>query len=254
MQDQFNPYQAPLSAAMHPRAEEWLRTSDASLQKVAAGLGLIYMGLVVLLATIVIGGVIGGIMGARGELARAAPPQEFGMIALAIGGGALLGYVLNLIGTLRCMATPEESGAKGLINATAALMVVSLLMILFNFFAESPIVGVVQRLVSLIGGVTFVIYLRRLAEFIGSERLARKARTILILLAVGVVLLVVIIAALVVAFAEFPVHGGGGPPSLAIAAGVASLVLLIGGLITFVMYANLINAMRKVIQQGREYD
>ncbi len=54
MQDQFNPYAAPTTVTMHPRAAEWLRTQDPSLLKVGRGLGNIYLGIVIAILAVIL--------------------------------------------------------------------------------------------------------------------------------------------------------------------------------------------------------
>jgi hypothetical protein len=260
MEDQFNPYAAPTATTMHPRAAEWLRsTSDPSLQKVARGLGLIYASIVLILLCAILAAVLGPVfagVGGRNAMRAAQagqpidPAQAFsgvGIFLILCGLGIITGYIMSLVGSLMCLATPEETGAKGLITTSVAVMVIALVLNIATYAiddarAENAIDGL-SKILSVVGGITFILFLKKLAEFIGAHHLATRAKSILIALAVGVLLMILSIALI---FSAGPRAGGGGVA----VAGLIMLVVLIGGLVVFVMYANLINNLRKAIQSG----
>jgi hypothetical protein len=252
MADQFNPYAAPAASSIHPRAAEWLHsTNDPSLQKVARGLGLIYTSILVLVSTFILvfvgSMVVGGL--AIGGGGRPNPREMQGGLQIVMVLyilGLLLGYGLNLVGTFMCLATPEETGAKGMITTSVIITVVSLVLTIVNFIVNNNAVAGVAGILSVIGGICFILFLKRLAGFIGALHLEQRARSILIALAVGVGFLILLLVLMVGMEPNAPRAGGG------ILAGIAitSLVLTIGGLVVFVMYANLINNLRKAIQAG----
>jgi len=249
MQEEFNPYAAPASTAMHPRAAEWLRsTDDPSLQKVAQGLGLIYLSIVILVGSVILMFVLGLVLtAAEGP---AAPRGALGgvPIVVVLGGLAMIvGYLLSLVGSFMCLATPAETGAKGLITASVVLMVLSLVLNIANFFARSRGTEGLTNLFSVIGGICFIIFLRRLALFIGATHLAERARNILIALVAGVAIIILMVILAIAGGLNAARGGGGGLVAIAFFLGV---VLVIGGLVVFVMYANLINNLRKAIQSG----
>ncbi len=249
MQDQFNPYAAPATVAMHPRAAEWLQSpQDPSLQRVATGLGLIYLSILIILLTAILTVVLSVIFvqGAGQRMVQGggagvvvAEARTFGMIGLMAGIAFIIGYLLSIIGTFMCLATPEESGAKGWITASATLMVMSIVMQIALFVIRDTdtirVVRSVQPLVGLVGGICFLVFLKRLAQFIGSERLTRRAQRILTLLAVGFAITVIAVAL---------VMAGNLMASLLL------IVVVIGGLIVFVMYANLLVSLKNAIRSG----
>jgi hypothetical protein len=249
MQDQFNPYAAPATVAMHPRAAEWLQTpQDPSLQKVATGLGFIYLSILIILLTAILFFVVTMVWagGAGQRVAQGGNPQvvvaearTLGMIGLAAGLAMIVGYVLNVVGTFMCLATPAESGAKGWITASATLMVMSILMQISAFFIRdretARVVSGIQPLMTIAGGICFLVFLKRLAQFIGSERLTRRAQKILTLLVVGFAMTVIMVALIVTGN---------------LWAALLVLVLLIGGLIVFAMYANLLVSLKNAIRGG----
>jgi hypothetical protein len=249
MQDQFNPYAAPATVAMHPRAAEWLQSpQDPSLQRVATGLGLIYLSILIILLTAILTMVLTVVLAqgagqrmAQGGGARVvvAEARTFGTIGLMAGIAFIIGYLLSVIGTFMCLATPAESGAKGWITASATLMVMSIVMQIALFAIRDPdtirVVSSVQPLVGLVGGICFLVFLKRLAQFIGSDRLTRRAQRILTLLATGFALTVIMVALIVTG---------------SLWAALLVIVLLIGGLIVFAMYANLLVSLKNAIRSG----
>jgi hypothetical protein len=250
MQDEFNPYAAPASTAMHPRAAEWLHsTDDPSLQKVAQGLGLIYLSIIVILASLILMFFL-GIAFAAAEAPAAAQRGATGGVPVVVmlgGLGIIVGYILSLVGSFMCLATPAETGAKGLITVSVVMMVLSLVLNVGNFFVENRGTESLASLFSVIGGICFIIFLKRLAQFIGATHLAQRAKNILIALVVGVALMILMLVLALGGGMNIARGGGGG--GLAITAFLA-ILLMIGGLVVFVMYANLINNLRKAIQSG----
>jgi hypothetical protein len=231
MQEEFNPYAAPASAAMHPRAAEWLRsTDDPSLQKVAQGLGLIYSGTVTVIAAIILGAIMAVVAGmAAGGGA---------MMIVVIAALALLAAVIMIIvGTLMCLATPEETGAKGLIIASVALYAVGICLSILGSLTTNEVAQSAGTLASLGGNIAFLLFLKQLSQFIGATQLAERAKLLLILLGItiGLQLILVVVALAGVA-----------------AVGVLALPIAVIGLVSLFMYLGLLNRLRKAIQSGGE--
>ena len=235
-----------------PARAEWLRsTDDPSLQKVARGLGLIYTSIVIILLSAILLGVLEGVMNAMGaqgarRAIQAGEPVDvrqigggMAIVLIICGLGLIVGYILSLVGSVMCLATPEETGAKRLITTAVVLMIIALAMRLVNYAMNNAAIEGVANLFSVIGGITFIVFLKKLAEFVGADHLARRAQNILVALVIGVALLVLSVAIVVME-----------DQAAIVVAGFIGLVLIIGGLIVFVMYANLINNLRKAIQSG----
>ena len=101
-----------------------------------------------------------------------------------------------------------------------------------------PVVNVFLSMSGIAGTVLFILFMRKLSQYIGRIDLAARARNVLIALALLFPL------AAVVAFVMIGAAFAG-----AIAVGLIGLVPMLCALIVFVMYANLINALRKALGQ-----
>jgi hypothetical protein len=232
MQEEFNPYAAPTTSTMHPRAAQWLRsTDDPSLQKVAQGLGLIYNGTVTIIGAIILGifllFVAATVAGAGGAMMM--------MVILALV--LLAAFIMIIVGTLMCLATPEETGAKGLIVASVALYAVGFCLSLVGAFTESQLAQSAGTLASLGGNITFLLFLKQLSQFIGATELVERAKLLLILLGATIGLQLI---SLVVALAGTA------------AIGILALAVIVIGLISLILYLRLLNSLRQAIQSGGE--
>jgi hypothetical protein len=232
MQEEFNPYAAPTTSAMHPRAAQWLRsTDDPSLQKVAQGLGLIYNGTVTIIAAIILGIVL---LFVAASVAGPGGAMIMGVImALAL----LAAFIMIIVGTLMCLATPEESGAKGLIVASVALYAVGFCLSLVGQFAENQLAQGAGTLASIGGNIAFLLFLKQLSQFIGATELAERAKLLLILLVVTIGLQLISVVAVLAGAA---------------AIGILALVAIVIGLVSLVLYLRLLNGLRQAIQSGGE--
>jgi hypothetical protein len=230
MQDEFNPYASPATSTMHPRAAEWLRsTDDPSLQKVAQGLGLIYNGTVTMIVVIIAGIFLALLMGFAAGGGGA-------MMIIVIAALALLAaLIMIIVGTLMCLATPEETGAKGLIVASVALYAVGILLSIVGALTRSELAQNAGGLASLGGNITFLLFLKQLSQFIGAIQLVERAKLLLILLGVTIGLQLI---SFVVALA--------GVGAIALLA----LAVIVIGLVSLFLYLGLLNNLRQAIQSG----
>ncbi len=153
---------------------------------------------------------------------------------LIAGIAVLVGYVMIIVGTVQCLATPEETGARGMIVASVIMTVMAFVLGVAGAFMrdENEVVEMVSNLLSLGSTITFLLFLKRLAEFIGAASLAARAKTLLILMGTtfGLGLLLG-----VVAYMAAP---------LAVLIGLALLVI---ALIAFFMYLRLLRDMKLAI-------
>jgi hypothetical protein len=240
---------------MHPAAAEWLGSPSRSLTAVANGLGTIYVGLTLVMLSAVGGSILMWVVGAaRADISL------IRILALLVPVGIIVGAVLNVVGTLMCLATPPETGAQGMIYASAAAMGINLLLTFVQFAVALPgEVALVQWILGIVSGITFLVFLRQMGLFIGRRDLADRARSIIVAcvilfgVLVGAIVLIILSAGIefVQAIAAGqnpggPVNGGAG---LAIG-GFAIVGVIIAGLIIFVRYTNLLAALRKAILAG----
>jgi hypothetical protein len=226
MQDDFNPYAAPTSSTMHPRAAEWLRSTDPSLQTVANGLGRICNGIILIIASLILGFILALVVGA------AVGPRAAMLVGMIVIVFALIGLAMVVIGTLMCLATPAETGARGLIIASVILEVTGFAMLVIDYFVPNIAIDTIGTLALLAGHITFLLFLKQLSEFIGAVPLAERAKLLLVLVAVTIGLR---LALLFVA------------PALVLLLALAMLVI---ELISLFMYLRLLEGLRKAIQSG----
>ena len=166
---------------------------------------------------------------------------------------------MKLIGSLRCLATPAETGARGLIVVSVVTEVLSVLLFLglemglawqlAQPLASTAAIRFVQPLLGITALVTFILFLRKLALFLGRPDLVRHAVDLLILtgLLIGIYLAVDVVLPIVLwnnAAPGLPRAGLGPMAELIFVAGVTMLVLLC---VALIKYVNLLGAMRSAI-------
>ena len=135
------------------------------------------------------------------------------------------------IGPLLCLAVPPETNAKGLIVASVIFQLINTVMVVVSMFSIFPMMQGIGQLFGFISAVLFVLFMRRLALFVGRQDLADRARNILILGAITVVVSMLGLFSLIV-------------PAM----GMLFLGVGILGIIMFVMYANLVNYLRLALK------
>lgn len=234
MEDPQNPYASPHSDASPPAEGLGDILSAPGLQRTATGLGFVYYGIMIMLVMILV------MMGVMVFLLSAQDPRQ-GMATLQsplfiiAGVGAILGTLLMFIGQVLCLAVPPQSGARGLIVGTVILQVIGFVISLaWGYVGNMPAEkGKPGNLLGMIAAILFILFLRKVSKYIERPDLAARAGNIL-----GIIL----------AIAGLLVMGG----ILMVArAAFAPLFMAVGGLlmlVVFVMYVNLLNALRKALR------
>ncbi len=172
MYDPINPYASP-TAPLDPVAVQWLGTPSPSLRRVANGLGLIFTANLITLAE-----VLGGI--AFLLLVRVDPATLETFSALT-SAASLAALVLGIVGCLFCLATPAESGARGLIYTSVGATLLALLIHFAVWLrAMPPATGTLESILNVVAIITFLLFLSSLAKFIGRWDLSKRAVSILI--------------------------------------------------------------------------
>jgi hypothetical protein len=241
MDNQENPYASPHTDPQLPMGTEGSPLASPGLQRTATGLGLIYYGILLLLLGIVIGmiaGIVVAVNGLKGNIVL------FPLVLA--GGGAFLGSLMMFIGQIVCLAVPPESGARGLIIGTVVLHAAGFVISFAAGFssaqaqaqagpgAASQVNGGAGNLLGFIAAILFILFLRKVSQYIDRPDLASRASNILRLMLV-IVALFVMAGILVAAKAAFA-------PLFMFVGAVAALVM-------FVMYVNLINSLRKALRE-----
>ncbi|QDU54513.1 hypothetical protein [Aeoliella mucimassa] len=229
MSDDLNPFASPEgfdNAGFDPASQDdaWTRENPAAMRKVRTGLTLVYFGICGMVLS-VLAMALGGI---AGILAIMYP----GIVVLVISTIAVF------VGECFCMAAPAESGARFLAQITVGIQVLNFVMSFVVEQIDLPFqveVGLnwILGLANLAATICFVLFLRTMALYIARPDIAKQAMMSLV---VGVVsgVCFIVIAVLSVALQMEPL-------------GTLFIPVLIGFLVSFVMFANSVNNLRKAI-------
>ena len=215
-----NPYAAPLSD-ISPGGGEWLQSDSLELTNTKRGLFIVYIGIVLVLL-----GLIG---------ATVLSALELNSLQYIPGGIMALGVLLNTIGPFFCLSVPSATGAKGLIFGSVACQLLNIAVVVTALTGIMPAIKSINSVFGGLAAILFILFMRRLAVFIGRGDLASEAtRT---LLAAAIVVLLVVVSTIMFSIAS---------PFGVVLMFAAGLTALVG----FVMYANLLNALRKALTPG----
>ena len=248
-----------------------------ALRKVSTGFKLVYYGLVIVVLAVIVG-IVGGIAlaagaaaaGGAGGAGQGAAPAVGGLMALllVVGGLAIIGSIVGLVGRFNCLAIPDEAGsAKPMIVTSVVLEVIALLISVVNT-ADSAggnflpaqlkmVTGGLSTVFSIVAAILFLLFTRSAAEYVRRPRLADKAMSVLWLWVACVGCYAV---GLGVVFAGGAAGGwggggaggapggaGGAQPGAAIGGACVGAILMLAalvlGLIALVRYARLLNEM-----------
>lgn len=233
------------SGGVNPeRMGRGVRMSEANqlaFEKVARGLGLIYTGLILVVLAFIGAMVAGGIIAAQVVQVGAAPaPGQLPALSplatillLVVSLLAIVGGIMDIVGKVFCLAIPDKTQATTVIQVSVACTLIGLVLNIVSQVTGNQVLSQISSLLSLVAAVVFMIFLIRLGRSLGRFDLADKAKTIL----TGSFVLV---AAILVAFV-----GAALQAIPAAFAGILVFVTMIGLLILFVMYVNLISAMKQ---------
>ena len=156
MSDSINPYASPQVESQAQVAQLPGDVSPSALRPTGIGLALVFYGLVIVMVSMLLMGCLGPIAG--------------------IGGS--IGGIPMLIGPLFCLTVPKQSGARWLIIGSVFfefLMVAPAFFVLV--FTESSAALVLTNMAGLfwlISFIFFVLFLRRVAQFLGDDDVARR--------------------------------------------------------------------------------
>jgi len=240
MSNQLNPFASPQSAP-EPGYANWATSHPAALGRVKMGLTLVYGSICALI------------------LVSLAMPFAFmtlrigrggESIALLLGAAFLLLTLVMFAGMILCVAVPPESGAKTFAIAAVVFQAIA--------YTTSALVGIpavagfqllplslggilvmIGNLTTAISLVCFVLFMRRLALFIVRYDVAGRATRVLVV--GGIVLLLIAVGT------AMNMLNSALPAELAQVPGLLVTIGGIGGLVTFIMYANTVTYLRKAI-------
>ena len=244
---EINPYQTPLeteSAVIPPGAINY-----AELKTTRVGLYLTYYGIVAMMLF----GILAPIMAIAG--ASFGQPFVVGLLMMAVGGGMILAAFGTFAGQVCCVTVPEASGAKSMSLATIALQVAGFLTTMGagiwvgvsaaqgnmpapNAMGVHTVIQILGTVIGMASFGTFVVFLKRLNEYIGEETHASKASGILRWV-VGLMIAYTVITLVSAALTQAATinNAGIGPQGISI---IATVIVMILMMIVFIQYANLI--------------
>ena len=233
MNEPVNPYASPQADITQVPLAQGTLADLPGLRTTGIGLSLVYYGIIIILLA-----AIG--MFVRLFLFRGALLAGFITFTLIVGIAVLVGSLTMFAGQIACLAVPSQTGAKAYVLTAVVLQIASITQsflpmveqVVPNLKLPQPVTILLNSL-GVISVVFFVLFMWRLSKFLRRRDLASKARNVLIL---GGVLAGIGVAMVVRSRIE--------PNEPLILLGV---VLFLGGLSCFLMYANLINALRKVL-------
>jgi hypothetical protein len=152
------------------------RTDDPRLKQVRTGITLVFFGLVVVLLA-AIGGLI--LFWALQD------PRVFLPTLIT----AIVAAIIGLAGKLLCLSVPPSVGASAIIYTSAGIEVATVILQAARFFvALPPSLAPIAVMAGIVAYVLFVVFLKRLADYIGRPDLAKLAEHVLSTGAFGIVL------------------------------------------------------------------
>lgn len=199
--------------------------SEQTLQRVATGLNLVYWGIGIVLVSVICTIVVSIVL--QGSL-------EAALILIGICSfGVVLGIVVGFIGRVLCLAVPVQTRAQGLIYGAVAFDLLALGAHIAEVFLEAELLDFAGNLCSLVAVILFVLFLKRVSEFVGRFDLADQAKT---LLGMGCAVFVVAVLGGVMAIAA---------PMVMVLIGLIIIVVAVAMLI---LYLRLLPDLRRAIQ------
>ena len=221
-----NPY-APTTIAGESYDPVQAFGSPDALKRVATGLNLVYWSIAIILLSVFGGIVLVAVGGATGNAFGL-----FGSVGLMLAG-ILLGVIVGLVGRVFCLAVPEATEARSMIFGAVICDVLAILIPFAEMLTSVPVwFERIPNFLSLVSAILFVIFMKRVANFIHKTELAERAQSLITLgLTMFVLAFLMVFAAALV-----------GP-----AAALLVLVVIGVGLFMFLRYVRLLVDLRKAI-------
>ena len=246
-----------------------------AIRKLALGFQLVYMGMLVIVLGVVVG-LIGGFVLPFAVYSWSIPIETMlplmGILPLAMGACMLLGNLLGITGRYLCTLTPEiAQKARADIRTSFALEMIAFILnmttSLWPYLLPSlASIGILPESLALLAGVNgvisvigiivgisstlyFVMYMRDLSGFVGSDDLSMRSEklrcSIVSMLQLSLVSAGIAVAMLIVGLMA--------NPDLAIGAmgcvlGLLYIVILVEGIFVFFRYVSIIVAMPAVLK------
>ena len=158
-----------------PVANGYAARGSNSVDYVQRGITFLYIGVLLLIAAVL-----------SFVLAMLAKTT---LLLIVSGLLVIASSLLSMIGRILCLTVPKQVGATALIYIAVGFDIMVLLATVSNMIPAMPNFKNLSELLSVLGTVVFVIFLRKLATYINSDDLVQLASKILILSGVLVVVM-----------------------------------------------------------------
>jgi hypothetical protein len=138
-----------------------------------------------------------------------------------------------MVGAVVCLAAPDESNARRFLIGSVAIRGISLVYSFLYYLIPTLRSNALTTISGILGCVrylVFMLFLKNLSVYIGRADLARKAKNVLMLGGLILVLFLPVFLGIVKNF------------------GLLGPVILIAAIVTFVIYVNLINELRRCLK------
>ena len=249
-----------------------------AIRKLALGFQLVYMGMLVIVLGVVVG-LIGGFALPfavnSGSIPIETMLQLMGILPVAMGACMLLGNLLGITGRYLCTLTPEiAQKARADIRTSFALEMIAFILNMttslwpyllptlasIGILPESPaLVAGVNSVVSVIGFIVgissilyFVMYMRDLAGFVGSDDLSMRSeklrRSIVSMLQLSLVTAAIAVAMLIVGLNSQYIGFNSLIMLMFCALGLLYVAIFVQGIFVFFRYVRIVVSMPAVLK------
>ena len=241
-----NPFAPPTVEPSLPD-DERIQTWTGDLTKTGTGLTLVLFGILSVLVSgavvIPVGVVLAGVtfLINWGNTTGSMPLLGWVGGGVAILGlvGVLIGYLMMFVGPFRCLSAPAAARGRGLIIGSVVCQTLAGITYFGSFLPMISRLEVPTSIIIAIAGlashILFVLFMRRIAAFIGRMDLVARARNILI----GAALMASCVA--IQGIAHLVARNPG--DALAITGMIAAIIV-------YVMYLGLLVGLRRAIKSG----
>jgi hypothetical protein len=209
---------------------------DPGWRRVRSGLATMYYSFFIVIATAIVMLVALAAMGAMGAMQQPnADPPVAAIIVIVICVLVMLGAgIAILVGQILCASVPEHSGARGLAIGAAVCMVANILVGMVGGALQNPAISLFGNLISIIGYVLFILFIRRAAIYLNDHALASSA-----------VRFIIFCVALFVGFIVFAMIAG--LLQMEVVLAIVGLGMLVAALASFIWYLRLIKGLMTAI-------
>jgi hypothetical protein len=210
---------------------------DPRWNKVRTGLAILYYSIITVLFTAIAGVVVAGIGAAMNAGQPHAEPPLIMLVLIGIGGLVVLGSVIGMfVSYVYCTSVPEVSGARGFAVGALVCLVANTLLNIVGGVAHLESARLLGSLVSIVGWILFILFIRTTAAYLGNLDLAKSALRFLIFGGAFFALC-------------FAVGFAAGAAQLPVLLGVLGLLVVVAGLVAFVWFMRLLQKLMQAIDE-----